>query len=296
MLLKGENSLYQGQIIDTHMHIWDTANGYEWLPHLADGVLNYNFFMPDYLEMGQHQPISQMVFVECGGFPQNPVLETKWVQEQADRYGGPQGIAAFAKLDSPDIENILKGHSQYPNLRSIRMPLNSVAGHFGADRDDYMRDKAWQRGYALLSKYSLPFEMQIYDTQIPDACEVARKFDDIPIILQHLGWPVHSDLDYLHAWKNRLSQLAQFSNVFLKISCIGWIFQKNDENTILPFIREAVRLFGVDRCMVGSNCPPDRVFIPFDEIFHIIKKALTGYSEIDQQKIFYGNARRIYRL
>lgn len=288
--------MYQGQIIDTHMHLWETANGYLWLPSVAKGALNHNFLMRDYLAMSKHFPISQMVHVECGGFPQNPVLETKWVQNQADRYGGPQGICAFVKLDSPDSEKMLKSHSQYPNLRSIRMPLNYVAGSFGADRDDYMRDPSWRKGYALLSKYNLPFEMQIFDTQIPDACSLARDYPDTLIILQHLGWPVRSDLSYLSEWKNRLAELAEAPNVFLKISCIGWIFQKNDEAAILPYLKTALQLFGVDRCMVGSNCPPDRIFIPFDDIFRIFKVALADYSDLDQQKVFYGNAKSLYRI
>lgn len=288
--------MYQGQIIDTHMHIWDTANGYEWLPHLADGVLNHDFLIPDYLEMSKHQPISQTVHIECGGFPHHPVLETKWVQQQADLYGCPQGIVAFAKLDSADIETVLKEHSQYPNVRGIRMPLNFVEGCFGADRDDYMRDKAWLKGYALLSKYKLHFEMQIFDTQIPDACKIAQGFPDIPIVLEHLGWPLKSDDNYLYEWKQRLAQLAQYPNVFLKISCIGWIFQKNNEAAIFPYIKEAVELFGIDRCVVGSNCPPDKIYLSFDQIFHIFRKALVNYSDLDQQKVFYGNARRIYRL
>ncbi len=286
--------MYSGQIIDTHMHIWDTANGYEWLPHLAGGVLNHNFFVSDYLNICKNQPISQMVYIECGGFPQNPVLETEWVQNQADRFGGPQGIVAFAKLDSPDVESVLKGHCQYPHLRGIRMPLNSVEGRFGADRDDYMRDKAWRKGFALLAKHNLHFEMQIFDTQLPDACQVAKDFPDIPIILQHLGWPLKSDLNYFHAWKERLAELAQYRHIFIKLSCLGWIFQKKNDSS--PYIKEAVELFGVDRCMVGSNFPSDGVYLTFDEIFYRLKKALAGYSDLDQQKIFYGNAKKIYRF
>lgn len=288
--------MYQGQIIDTHMHIWNKANGYSWLPYLAEGALNHHFFMKDYLEMSKHQPISQMVYIECGGFPENPVLETQWVQQQADRYGGPQAIVAYAKLDSPEVEKVLKGHLQYPNLRGIRMPLNYVAGCFGADREDYMKDDAWRTGYALLSKYHLPFEMQIFDAQIPDACKIAKDFPETPIILQHLGWLIKNDMDYIHQWKDRLAQLAQYANVFLKISCIGWIFQRNDEATILSYIKEAVHIFGANRCMVGSNCPPDKIYISFDDIFNYFRKALSEYSDLDQQKIFYGNAKRIYRL
>lgn len=288
--------MYQGQIIDTHMHIWDLANGYEWLPKLAGGLLNDNFLIPDYLAMSQNHFISQMVFIECGGFFQNPVLETKWVQQQADLYGCPQGIVAFAKLDRDDIGKVLESHRQYPNVRGIRMPLNSVEGKFGADRDDYMRDKEWKKGYALLSKYNLHFEMQIFDTQIPDACNLAQEFPDILIVLEHLGWPLKSDLAYLPLWKERLAQLAQLQNVFLKISCLGWIFQKNEEAVTISYIQEAVNLFGPNRCLVGSNYPSDRVYLPFAEIFQIIKKALASYSPLDQQKIFHQNSKKLYRL
>ncbi|MBS0654027.1 MAG: amidohydrolase family protein, partial [Verrucomicrobia bacterium] len=97
-------------------------------------------------------------------------------------------------------------------------------------------------------------------------------------------------------WKNRLAEIAQYPNVFLKISCIGWIFQKNDEKKIVSYIQEAVRIFGVERCMVGSNCPPDAVFIPFDQIFHIFKTALASYSGIDQEKVFYRNAKKFYKI
>jgi predicted TIM-barrel fold metal-dependent hydrolase len=29
--------MYEGQIIDTHMHLWDTVNGHAWLPSFAKG-------------------------------------------------------------------------------------------------------------------------------------------------------------------------------------------------------------------------------------------------------------------
>ena len=83
--------------------IWDTANGYTWLPHLAKGILNRNFLIEDYREMARNQPISQTIYIECGGFPEDPVLETKWVQEQADRYGMLGAIIGFVKLDAPIV-------------------------------------------------------------------------------------------------------------------------------------------------------------------------------------------------
>lgn len=227
--------------------------------------------------------------------PQNPVLETKWIQQQVDHFGGPQAIVAFAKLDSPSVEQTLKGHCQYPLVRGIRMALNKI-GSFGVDRADYMQDPAWRKGYSLLSKYNLHFEMQIFDTQLPEAVELAKAFPDIPIVLQHLGWPLETTAEYQKAWKERLAELAALPNTLLKISCLGWIFKKPDEKAINGFIRDAISLFGVDRCMVGSNCPPDELYLSFDQIFHLIKVALSPYTEEEQQKMFYGNAKRVYRI
>jgi predicted TIM-barrel fold metal-dependent hydrolase len=49
--------MYAGPIIDTHMHLWDLANGYAWLNHRDPAferlIGNYdplrrNFLPPDY--------------------------------------------------------------------------------------------------------------------------------------------------------------------------------------------------------------------------------------------------------
>jgi predicted TIM-barrel fold metal-dependent hydrolase len=288
--------MYRGQIIDTHMHIWETSHGQAWLSQIADGKLNYNFTIQDYLEMSRQQSISQMVYIECGAFSHDPVLETKWVQKQADRFGGPQAIIAYAKLDSNDLDSLLKAHTQFPNVRGIRMPLNYVAGCFGADRDDYMTDDKWCKGFSKLADYQLLFEMQIFDQQIQQACKIAKTYPDTQIVLEHLGWPVEGTLAYFDTWKKNLAAIAQFQNVVIKLSCLGWIFKTCEEEVIIKYVKEAVRLFGVDRCIVGSNCPPDRIYLSFDQIFYILKKALASYSEFENQKIFYGNAKRIYRL
>lgn len=286
--------MYQGQIIDTHMHLWDRSNGYEWLPTTAEGKLNYDFLMEDYFKLSKNQKIAKMVFVECGGFPEDPVLETKWVQKQADQYGAPQGIIAFAPLHSPNIKQILRGHAECANLRGIRMPLNFVPGGFGANRDDYMIDPAWRRGYAMLAEHELLFEMQIYDHQIPMACQLTEDYPDTRIVLEHLGWPFK--IDSLTNWKEHLIRLAQFPQVFLKLSCLGWIFQTKQKDAMISLIREAVEIFGSNRCVVGSNCPPDLIYLSFDEIFEIFKLALINYPESEQRAIFHDNAKRIYRI
>jgi hypothetical protein len=44
------------------------------------------------------------------------------MQGQADQYGYPQGIVAYADLTHPDVEEMLCQHCTCANMRGIRMP------------------------------------------------------------------------------------------------------------------------------------------------------------------------------
>lgn len=293
--------LYQGDIIDAHMHLWDIRYGYEWTknkdPFFGGGALHRNYLASDFIAMCANSKIKKFVHVECGGFPEDPVLETRWVQQQSNISGMPQAIVAYAKLDDPKLEEQLKRHAESPNLRGIRMLLSyDPALICLADRGDYMQNSEWLQGFALLSKYNLSFDMQIHDTQLPQACSVAQKFPETLIILDHLGSPSAFNAEGFKYWQEQLAKLAEHSNVRIKLSCLGCLFKKNDPELIIPYIQEAVRLFGADRCMVGSNCPPDAVHIPLDDIFDLMRMACINLPESQQHQIFYETANQSYRL
>ncbi|MDP1723179.1 MAG: amidohydrolase family protein [Alphaproteobacteria bacterium] len=85
--------MYKGEIIDTHMHLWDLKNNYPWLttnlPTLEYLGGNYNklkknFLGNDYSKLIQQQKITKSVHVEAFGFQGNPILETQWLQKQAE--------------------------------------------------------------------------------------------------------------------------------------------------------------------------------------------------------------------
>jgi predicted TIM-barrel fold metal-dependent hydrolase len=90
--------------------------------------------------------------------------------------------------------------------------------------------------------------------------------------------------------------LSRCSNVFLKLSGIGCVFRKSDPGWIGQWLRQAVGCFGPQRCMFGSNCPPDTIFYNFKMLLKIYMEALADYSPDEQETIFHGTAQRIYRL
>src|SRR5262245_37376855 len=125
--------MYTCPIIDSHMHLWDLSNSYEWLrrpdPNFERLIGNYdalrrNFLVPDYEALTHGYRVVKSVHIQALGFANNPVAETAWLQAQADQYGFPHGIVAFANLSDANVETTLRQHCTFANVRGIRMPLN----------------------------------------------------------------------------------------------------------------------------------------------------------------------------
>ncbi|CAE7945905.1 unnamed protein product, partial [Symbiodinium sp. KB8] len=63
-----------------------------------------------------------------------------------------------------------------------------------------------------------------------------------------------------------------------------------------PYVLHCLEVFGVDRCIMESNFPMDKISCNYTVCFNALKKCVRGYSLEDRRKLFEGNARRIYKL
>ena len=54
------------------------------------------------------------------------------------------------------------------------------------------------------------------------------------------------------------------------------------------------RLFGADRCMFASNFPVDGMHGTFDDLYSTYDELTDGLDETTRDKLFAGNAERIY--
>jgi predicted TIM-barrel fold metal-dependent hydrolase len=205
---------------------------------------------------------------------------------------------AYANLMHPDVEETLRQHCTWANVRGIRMPLNYAdeAWRRMTGRGDYMPDAQWRRGFALLSQYGLSFDLQMYDHQAAEAVALAQRFPETTIIIEHLAWPLDLSPVGFEQWSQHLQALSQCTNLFLKLSGIGCVFRQSDPEWMRQWLQQAVSCFGPQRCLFGSNCPPDTIFYDFQRLLSMYQEALADYSSEEQEAIFYGTAQRIYRL
>ena len=295
------------EIIDAHHHLWDLqAVRYPWLtqPVSSDGVagdvspLQHDYLVSDFLADTRTSCVARSVHVQAESEHGDPVAETRWLQSVADAHGFPHGIVAYAALESEDVDEVLAAHCQFPNVRGVRQMLNwhESAALRQTDRPDYMTDRQWRSGYALLERYGLSFDMQIFPSQTSDAATLADAFPQTTIILDHALMPAARDSAGLDVWRQGLRELARRPNVAVKISGLGMFDHHWTPGSVRPFILETIEIFGPDRCMFGSNFPVDRLYSSYEVLVQSFREAIAGFSPHEQALLLHDNAARLYRL
>jgi len=292
--------------IDPHVHLWHLGNiRYPWLspPFNDDGPngsvesIAHNYLLDDYLAESVAWHPAAIVHVEAGAHAEDSLRETAWLQRIADQHQIPMGIVAFAALNDPDLERKLDLHAQHSNLRGIRHIVN---WHPDAKRTytprDVTGDQDWQRGFALLAKYGLSFDLQAYPGQFARLAALGARHDDVAVIINHTGMPVDTDNEGLAVWRSGMKALAALPRAALKISGLGFVHRSWKIEQIRPIILEAIEIFGVSRCMFASDFPTDRLFGDFNRHLEAYHEIVADFTPDERKELFACNAARIYRL
>ena len=295
-------------MVDAHMHLWDLSRiRYPWLtPPLPVGItgdvspIAHDYLLDDYLrDVAAHDSlrVTKIVHVEAGANSADSLHETRWLQGIADTRGFPQAIVAHAELEKPGVADLLAAHAAHRNVRGIRQILNwhpDPAKTYTPR--DLLTDESWHRGFGLLSRHGLSFDLQIYPSQMPAAARLAARHPDTALILNHTGMPVDKDAAGIEAWRTGMRALAARPNVFVKISGLAMLDWRWTRESLTPFVLETLEIFGADRVMMASNFPVDRLFGAFAGFIDAYLSLLTGASGSERAKLFARNAERIYRI
>lgn len=286
--------------IDAHAHLWDLSRDtYPWLsPPFGDSGPNGNTCtiavdhrLDDYLAEAANWNVVGMVHVDAGAA--QPLPETDWLQAIADQRGMPNGIVANAALNDPHVEALLAAHATRPNVRGIRHIINFHADPNRTYLDrDLSEDADWIRGFGLLGKYALSFDLQAYSAQFHRLAPLFERHPETPVIINHTGMGIDGDA----AWRASMAAMAALPQVSIKLSGLGWVYRPFSAAAIRDRVRDAVDIFGVERCMMASNFPTDRLYADFDTVMSALAGAVTDFTEVDRRALFGRNANRIYRL
>ncbi len=288
--------------VDTHVHFWERPHDKLVWAWLADDAIHpqlgritklkvlRSYSEPHLREDTTDLNVTKIVHVQAAIGSADPVDETAWLQEIADRTGWPNGITGDARLQSPDVEGTIERHCEYANMRGLR--------DFG--EGDYLVDPDFHRGYALLEKYDLVFDLDCTFENMSKAADLARSFPNITLILDHAGFPQDRTDDYLQNWREGMVALAEPDNTVVKISGLGmgdymaggcWTV-----DTIGPYVMGCIEAFGVERSFFGSNWPVDRMYSTYETLLDAYLEIISVFSHDEKTALLSSNAERVYRI
>jgi predicted TIM-barrel fold metal-dependent hydrolase len=132
--------------------------------------------------------------------------------------------------------------------------------------------------------------------ELEAAAKVVRAIPDIPVVLNHAGFPWDRSAEGLESWRKGMRALAACPNAWCKLSCLllrdgAWSYEDNRR-----IVLEAIEMFGAGRCMFASNFPVDGLRVSYAQMFDDFKRMTGGFSDAERAGLFHDNAATFYRV
>lgn len=228
------------------------------------------------------------------------LAESRWTAAELRKSDRHYVMVPTVPLEEPTSAEALEQIAAEPMVRGIRQilnhrpdwPRNTLLG-------DLLDNPDWRRGYAELQVHGLSFDLQLNPRQYIKAARFIQRHPEIPVIINHLGSPLLTDLtENVNQFRTGIEALAACANTSIKISMLYYAAPDWDRQ---PAVRDAIHFvidtFGPDRCFFASNYPVDiRSGWPADRLFPALQAVVADrYDEETVRDLFSTNARRAYR-
>jgi L-fuconolactonase len=252
-------------IVDSHQHFWDPAHAdYPWMTDEVAPLRRR--FSPDDLEpLLREHGVNGTIVVQA----RHSLDETRMLLAIAAATPFVLGVVGWVDLTA-DVEQQLGEFDG--RLVGVRHQVHDEADPAWLLRNDV------QRGLAAVGEAGLAYDLLVRPRELPAAVETVRRHPGILFVLDHAGKAPRSDRE---AWAEGVSALATFPNVTCKLS--GLFTEGDPKGTV----EQALRWFGSDRCMFGSDWPVSLLASDYGDAI-----AIVGEDE----DVLAGTAIRTYGL
>lgn len=286
------------EFVDAHVHFYDmqhpTLYYGHWQPNEDHPFLgaqtrllgSRNYLAEDFIKDAQPYGVTKAIHIQAAIGSQDPVEETKWLQEVYQNTGIPNAIVGYVDLKDPQASSMIERHLEYSNFKGVR----------DFSSGDYLVSDQFRQGYSLLEKFDLISSISAQWQDMEKLANLANKFPNIEIVLDHAGFPEERSPEYFNNWKTGLKKISDTENIYCKISGLGMGDNDWTEASIRPYVETCIELFGVDRCLFATNWPIDSLWSDYGDVVSAYRNITLGYSKSEIAKLFSENAQNIYQI
>jgi len=272
--------------VDAHQHFWRyTGEEFGWIDDPM-AAIRRDFMPADLLPRMNEAGIDATVAVQA----RQSLEETEWLLQLAGEHDWIAGVVGWAPLAGPDAEEALGRLSANAKLKGVRHVLQGEA-------DEYFQGKEFNAGIGLLSRYSLTYDVLVFERQLPAAIQFIDRHPNQPFVLDHIAKPRIAARE-TEPWRTQIQELARRPHVVCKLS--GMVTEADFHSWSLedlrPYVETVLEAFGPRRLLFGSDWPVCTVASSYSGWVGVVNALLSDLSPDEQESVFGGNAAEFYRL
>jgi L-fuconolactonase len=201
------------------------------------------------------------------------------------------GVVAWVDLAHGTLGSNLDELARHRKFKGVR--------HLIQDEPDdaWMIRKDVLNGFRELERRGIPYDVLIYTRHLKYVPKVREYCPRLRLVIDHIAKPPIARREF-DAWARDLEPVAALPNVWCKLS--GMITEANWKNwtpqDLKPYVEHAVRLFGYDRLMFGSDWPVCTLAGSYQQVVEALHECVDPISTVDAAMLWGGTARSFYRL
>ena len=275
-------------VVDSHLHVWDgTAAGLDPGPmavgYSAQAGASVELFM-DYMD---EAGVARAVFVQPWFYHWDNSYMARSLNRHPDRFRavcvvdprGPAAPAALRRWRDEGVTGI--------RLRPLREGESPGSGPWlGADETLPLWEAIAETGTIACVLHA--------GTDLGRLPAILARFPTVRVVIDHLNNPSPAEGLDQPAFQALLA-LARHPQVRVKLSGFHhWCRERYPYRDGLPFAEAAVRAFGADRCMWGSDFPHVLAGCGYVRSRHLLPREATFLSKEQLDLVMGGTAERLW--
>ncbi len=272
------------RIIDTHLHlIYQDRFEYKWLA----GEPSINRDWPVEAYWAEAEPLG----IEAALHMEVDVSEPQIVDESRFVLGLDRivGAIANARPEYADFERQLEALTALGGVKGIRRLIQGQPAEMS-------QTDTFRANLRLLPQYGLTFDICAKSHELPIVEPLVAACPDVQFILDHCGNPKIGAGEW-ESWSTRMERIAAQPNVVCKVSGIlANVTQDWTVDQLRPYVEFVIERFGWDRVVWGSDHPVVTLFGNLTSWVNASREIVAGASLDEQEKLFFRNAERVYRI
>ena len=278
-------------LIDTHQHlVYRNEISYGWTKDIPPLAVD-DFTIDNYKSLTKDFGIGGTLFMETGVDDEDYQKETKYIKSISDKLDNNIiGMISSIRPENDEEFDLWFGETIDIEVTGYRRVLHTMP-------NETSQSEIFRRNIRKIGKAGKTFDMCFLPSQLKVAKELAAACDNTQMILNHCGVPTIANNE-LDPWRDDIEALSKIPNVTCKLSGLMAYCAPGTSSyeTIEPYVDHALKCFGPQRMVWGSDWPVVNLGKGLPEWIEVTRKILNKLSDDEASAIANGTAQNVYKI